>query len=114
MAGRPTTPTAPRRVMSLVRQMRGGQDYDTQWGKRMTGEGPIADLISRRFDVAQRRFGLDRALPPLDVSLFKVPGGGVRPGRPFRLRGQQVGNRSARVGAKSVRGRPQVQKSKRG
>ncbi len=66
-------PDRASRVMSLVRQMRGGRDYDPQWGKRMKGEGPIADLLSRRFAIAQRRFGLDRPLPPLDLSQFKPP-----------------------------------------
>ncbi len=59
--------------MSLVRQMRGGRDYDPQWGKRMKGEGPIADLIAQRFKIARRRFGLDRPLPPLDTGQFRVP-----------------------------------------
>ena len=66
-------PDRAERVMSLVRQMRGGRDYDPQWGKRMKGEGPIADLIAQRFKIARRRFGLDRAMPPLDVSQFRVP-----------------------------------------
>ena len=38
-------PDRARRVMSLVRQMRGGKDYDARWNQRMKGEGPIADLI---------------------------------------------------------------------
>ena len=66
-------PDRASRVMSLVRQMRGGKDYDAEWGQRMKGEGPIADVIAQRFKIARRRFGLDRALPPLDVSQFKVP-----------------------------------------
>jgi DNA repair photolyase len=66
-------PDRAARVMSLVRQMRGGKDYDAQWGQRMKGEGPIADVIAQRFKIARRRFGLDRALPPLDLSQFKVP-----------------------------------------
>ena len=66
-------PDRASRVMSLVRQMRGGKDYDAQWGQRMRGEGPIADVIAQRFKIARRRFGLDRPLPPLDVSQFKVP-----------------------------------------
>ena len=70
-------PDRAGRVMSLVRQMRGGRDYDPQWGKRMKGEGPIADLIGQRFKIARRRFGLDRTVPPLDVSQFRVP---PRPG----------------------------------
>ena len=66
-------PDRAARVMSLVRQMRGGKDYDAQWGRRMKGEGPIADVIAQRFEIARRRFGLDRSLPPLRTDLFKVP-----------------------------------------
>ncbi len=66
-------PDRAERVMSLIRQMRGGKDYDAEWGKRMKGEGPLADLIGQRFRIARRRFGLDRTLPPLDVSQFRVP-----------------------------------------
>ena len=60
-------------VMSLVRQMRGGKDYDAKWGQRMRGEGPIAELIGQRFRIAKRRFGLDKTPPPLDTSQFRVP-----------------------------------------
>jgi DNA repair photolyase len=66
-------PDRAERVMSLVRQMRGGKDYDAQWGKRMKGEGPIADVISQRFKFARRRHGLDRVQPPLDVTQFRIP-----------------------------------------
>ena len=66
-------PDRAERVMSLVRQMRGGKDYDAEWGKRMKGEGPIAEMIGQRFKFARRRHGLDRILPPLDVTQFRVP-----------------------------------------
>jgi DNA repair photolyase len=66
-------PDRAERVMSLVRQMRGGKDYDPEWGKRMKGEGPIAELLAQRFRVAARRHGLDRILPPLDLTRFRVP-----------------------------------------
>jgi DNA repair photolyase len=66
-------PERADRVMSLVRQMRGGKDYDAEWGKRMKGDGPIADVIGQRFRAARRRYGLDRSLPPLDVSQFRTP-----------------------------------------
>ena len=66
-------PSRAERVMSLVRQARGGKDYDPEWGKRMKGEGPLAELIGQRFRVARRRFGLDRALPFLDTSQFRIP-----------------------------------------
>ncbi len=66
-------PDRAGKVMSHVRGMRGGQDYDAQWHKRMRGEGPVADLIALRFAAATRRLKLDGAPPPLRTDLFRVP-----------------------------------------
>ena len=46
-----------------------------EWGKRMHGEGPIADMIATRFRLAARKFGLDQRPPPLDVTRFVRPSG---------------------------------------
>ena len=77
-------PDRASRVMSLVRQMRGGKDYDSQWGKRMKGQGPIADLMSRRFAIAKTRYGLSGRLGDLDLSRFCVP---AKPGDQIDLFG---------------------------
>lgn len=66
-------PDRARRVMSLVRQMRGGKDYDMAWRTRMTGAGPVADLIAARFKAARRRYGLEDGRRPLDMNRFRVP-----------------------------------------
>ena len=66
-------PERAGRVMSLVRQMRGGKDYDADWGTRMRGEGPIAELIAARFKAAKKRYGLERERTSLDVSRFRIP-----------------------------------------
>jgi DNA repair photolyase len=66
-------PQRAARVMSLVRQMRGGKDYDPQWSSRMRGEGPLALLIEARFKAARKRLGLERERLSLDVSRFRVP-----------------------------------------
>ena len=66
-------PDRAARVMSLVRQMRGGRDYDAEWGKRMKGEGPLAELIAQRFKLACRKHGLNLARPPVDLTLFRPP-----------------------------------------
>jgi len=66
-------PDRAARVMSLVRHMRHGRDYDSEWGKRMKGDGPIAELISARFAAAKRRFGLDKPVAALDLSRFARP-----------------------------------------
>lgn len=65
-------PDRARHVMSLIQQMRGGRDYDSQFGRRMRGQGPFADLIAARFARAWRRLGY-RRLPPLDCSRFTPP-----------------------------------------
>jgi DNA repair photolyase len=66
-------PDRAARVMSLVRQMRGGKDYDTEWGKRMRGDGPLADLMAKRFQAAKRRYGLEFRFEGLDLGQFRVP-----------------------------------------
>ncbi|HEX4584423.1 MAG TPA: PA0069 family radical SAM protein [Burkholderiaceae bacterium] len=52
-------PLRARHVMSLIRQMRGGRNNDSTFGMRMRGNGPIADLIERRFKIACKRLGLN-------------------------------------------------------
>lgn len=66
-------PERASRVMSLVRAMRGGLDYDPKWGERMTGNGPIAEALSDRFRLACKRLGLNKPQPPLDASKFSPP-----------------------------------------
>jgi DNA repair photolyase len=66
-------PDRAARVMALVRQMRGGRDYDSEWGKRQRGEGPNARLVADRFARACRKLGLDKPRLPLDASQFKRP-----------------------------------------
>jgi len=52
-------PDRYRHVMSLIRSMRDGKDYDSDWGKRMKGSGPYAWQIGRRFEIAAKRLGLN-------------------------------------------------------
>lgn len=66
-------PDRVRHVLALVRDTRGGKDYDARWGVRMTGEGPYATLLRQRFDKARERYGLDGKLPALRHDLFIAP-----------------------------------------
>jgi DNA repair photolyase len=66
-------PDRAKHVMSLVRSMRNGKDYDSNWGTRMTGTGPYASMIAQRFAVATRRLGLNKKYVPLDTSKFRRP-----------------------------------------
>lgn len=68
-------PQRAAHVMSLVRQVRGGEVYDSRFGVRMRGEGPFADLLAQRFSKAIRRLGMDRREGyNLDCTAFCPPG----------------------------------------
>ena len=69
-------PERAQRVMNRVREMRGGKDYDSDFGKRMVGEGVWADLIRQRFTKTVERLGLGKLgsrFERLDASQFRRP-----------------------------------------
>ena len=67
-------PDRAAHVMSTVQQLRGGKDYDSRFGTRLRGEGVYADLLSRRFALALKRFGFEgRRHPPFDCTRFVPP-----------------------------------------
>ncbi|WP_136660416.1 PA0069 family radical SAM protein [Nitratireductor sp. XY-223] len=68
-------PDRYRHVMSLVRSMRGGKDYDAEFNKRMKGSGPYAWQLARRFEITTRKLGLDRKWRALRTDLFTPPHG---------------------------------------
>ena len=59
--------------MSLVRQSRGGKEYDSRFGSRMRGEGQFAELLGQRFRLARKKYGLDNPPLRLDASRFCPP-----------------------------------------
>jgi DNA repair photolyase len=67
-------PLRAAHVMSIVRQIRGGKDYESQFKVRMGGRGEFADLVRKRFALACKRLDLntDRDAP-LDMSRFRPP-----------------------------------------
>ena len=77
-------PTKASHVLNLIRETREGKLYDPQFGTRMRGTGQYAELLARRFEVALRRFSLERRPAPLDPSRFRVPD---RPGDQMTLFG---------------------------
>jgi DNA repair photolyase len=66
-------PERAKHVMSMIKQMRGGKDYDSSWGQRMSGSGPYAWQIGRRFEIATRRLGLNTERRKLARDLFVPP-----------------------------------------
>ena len=59
--------------MTLVRDCRGGRAYDSQWGKRMKGSGPFADMVARRFAMTCQRSRLDKQSWEMDTTLLRKP-----------------------------------------
>jgi len=66
-------PDRYRHVINLIRETRGGKDYDSSWGKRQTGSGPIAWMIGRRFEVACERLGFNLTSVKTTTEHFKPP-----------------------------------------
>ncbi|HET9583141.1 MAG TPA: radical SAM protein, partial [Bradyrhizobium sp.] len=66
-------PDRYRHVFTLIRDMRGGRDYDSQWGTRMKGTGPMAWMIGRRFEIACEKLGLNKRRAKLTTDHFVRP-----------------------------------------
>jgi DNA repair photolyase len=66
-------PDRYRHVFKLVRDMRGGKDYDSKWGERQTGSGPIAWMIGRRFEAACEKLNLNTTRSNLTTEHFSPP-----------------------------------------
>ena len=69
-------PLKAARIMSQIRQMRGGRENDPRFGKRMSGEGIFAELQEQRFRLACKRYGLNlHGRGELDTTRFTAPAG---------------------------------------
>lgn len=68
-------PGKKERVLSRIREMRGGKLYNSAWSERMTGTGFFAEQLSRLFEVSVRRLGFETDPEPLSVTAFLPPGG---------------------------------------
>ena len=66
-------PSKKDKIESLIRQCRGGEMNDSQFGRRRLGEGQIAEQIAQTFRVFAKRHHLDRTVPPLETRFFQHP-----------------------------------------
>ncbi|MCW5753988.1 MAG: PA0069 family radical SAM protein [Phycisphaeraceae bacterium] len=69
-------PDRARHIESLIRQVRSGELSDPRHGKRMRGEGPIAEHIAHTFRVFSRRLGYAQGWTALNSALFRRPSEG--------------------------------------
>ena len=66
-------PLRAAHVMHRVQEMRGGKDYDANFASRMKGRGLCAELLAQRFQIALKRYGLQKLPKAVDVSQFRPP-----------------------------------------
>jgi DNA repair photolyase len=66
-------PDRANHVFKLVRDMRGGKDYDARWFERQKGRGPYAWMIGRRFEMACEKIGMNRMRTTLSTGHFRRP-----------------------------------------
>ena len=68
-------PDRAAKVMATIHSLRGGRDNDPDFFSRMRGQGPWADLLRTRFEIACKKYGLRQAKFPLRTDLFRPPEG---------------------------------------
>jgi DNA repair photolyase len=68
-------PDRAAKVMATIRSLRGGRDNDPSFFSRMQGQGPWAELLRTRFEIASKKYGLRQAKFALRTDLFTPPEG---------------------------------------
>jgi hypothetical protein len=58
----------------MIESAHGGKVNDNEWGRRMRGEGEIAELVAGQFQVYNKKYGLNMENWNLDHSSFCRPG----------------------------------------
>jgi DNA repair photolyase len=66
-------PDRKQKVLGRIREIRGGKLNESEFGKRMRGEGEYAAHLRGMFKLAIRRYGLDKPIPEMSVAGFRVP-----------------------------------------
>jgi len=66
-------PLRKEKVLSLIRDVRGGKLNDPNFGSRMKGSGPIADQLQQMFRIYRTKYGLDKKFSNLSTGHFKRP-----------------------------------------
>jgi len=68
-------PDRAEKVLNMIKACHDGKLNDSDFGRRMSGDGNIAQSIHQLFRMSVNRFMGDRVMPEFDYSLF-VPKGG--------------------------------------
>jgi len=66
-------PDRADKVLNKIKSVHGGTLNDSQFGRRMRGEGPIAEQIRQLFMIYSNKYFKDKEPKPYNLSLFKRP-----------------------------------------
>jgi DNA repair photolyase len=70
---RDVMPLRCEKIENRIREIRGGRLYDPRFKHRMRGEGTYWESVKQLWDVAVRRYGLDRPFRDPAEPTFRVP-----------------------------------------
>jgi len=66
-----TLPDKADKILHQIEDCHGGHLNDSRFGKRMRGEGKIAEQVALQFRLAKKKYLSDVCLPPLNYDLYK-------------------------------------------
>ena len=67
-------PDRYEKVWNQIGSMHGGNLNDSQFGRRMSGEGNIADAIHQLFRSSKKKYFANKSMPPYDLTKFRKGG----------------------------------------
>lgn len=67
---RKTIPDRAERILNQIAECHGGNLNDSQWGRRMRGEGTIATQVKDTMQLAKKKFLKERAMPALHTEHY--------------------------------------------
>lgn len=67
-------PDRANKVWNQICELHGGKVNDSDWGRRMKGDGVLAGMISQLFTTAKNKYLAGKSLPELNVHKFRKKG----------------------------------------
>ena len=65
-------PDRAAKVLNKIKSVHGGQTNDSQFGRRMKGEGSYASIVADQIKLARRQFLKGRSMPEYNLELYHV------------------------------------------
>jgi DNA repair photolyase len=62
------------KVWNQICSLHGGNVNDSQFGRRMSGEGNFAEIIHQLFNTSKKKYFAGRKMPPINVTAFRKGG----------------------------------------